>query len=118
MGQAPEMQSFPVMSGDKVVCEFTVRDNADAIVDLTGGSGRFAMARTPSDAPVIDSAASPATASVSLIAPLSGRVNATIEETETDALLGDYYYEMKWTDINGDEAVVARGYMTFAENLT
>jgi hypothetical protein len=118
MGQAPAMQSFPLMSGDQQQFEFTVRDNDDAVVDVTGGSGRFAMARTERDTPVIDSDASPATATVSIIDAVTGRVNVVITDENTEALIGDYYYELKWTDASGREAVVARGWASFAVNLT
>ncbi len=118
MGQAPTYQSFPLMSGDEVQLEFTVTDNAGAVVDLTAGSGRFAVARTPIDATlVIDSDASPSTATISVVDPLTGRVDVIIADEQTESLLGDYYYEFKWTDIFGREAVVARGIMSFASNL-
>ena len=105
------------MSGDQVQLEFTVRDNDSAIVDLTGGSGRFAIARSPTDSPVIDSDASPATATLN-VTPLTGRIDVIITDENTEALIGDYYYELKWTDVTGREAVVARGWISFADNLT
>lgn len=118
MAQAPEMQSFPLMSGDQVQLEFTVTDNDSAAVDLTGGSGRFAMARSPSATVVIDSDASPQTATVTVISAVAGTVNVVITDTNTEALIGDYYYEFKWTDSSGKEAVVARGWMSYEKNLT
>jgi hypothetical protein len=118
MGIAPTMQSFPVMSGDQVQLEFTVLDRNDDIVDLTGGSGRFAMARRPTSNPGIDSDASPATATINVINPLTGRVDVIMTDENTEALRGSYYYEFKWTDLSGREAVVARGWISFAENLT
>lgn len=118
MAEAPAYQSFPIVSGDDVQLEFTVRDNDDAVVDLTGGSGRFAMARSVlSSSLVLDSDASPATATINIVDPLTGRVDVLIADTDTDALSGDYYYEFKWTDVLGREALIARGIMTFADNL-
>lgn len=115
---APEPQSFPVMSGEQLQLELTITDNAGSVVDLTGGSGRFALARTWADSPVIDSAASPATASISVVTPLAGRVNVVITDENTEALIGDYYYEFKWTDSSGREAITNRGWISFAGNLT
>lgn len=106
------------MSGDQVQLEFTVTDNDGTAVDLTGGSGRFAMARTVSDTPVIDSNASPETATVAVQVAADGTVNVTITDENTEALAGDYYWEFKWTDGTGREAVVARGIMSFDVNLT
>jgi len=119
MAQAPAPQSFPAMSGDQLQLEFTITDNDSAAVDLTGGSGRFAMARKPSSSSNdIDSAASPQTATVTVVSAAAGTVNVVITDENTEALLGDYYYEFKWTDSSGREAVVARGYITFHRNLT
>ncbi len=42
----------------------------------------------------------------------------TITDENTEALLGDYYFECKITDSSSQEAVVARGWISFAENLT
>lgn len=106
------------MSGGELVLPITVRDNSDAIVDLTGGAAVFKMARNPRATPAIDSTASPATATAVLTTPLSGLITVTITDENTEALVGDYYYECKFTDNAGREAVVARGIITFAENLT
>ncbi len=118
MGAAPEMQSFPVMSGDQLSLPITVRDNDSALVNLTGGTGTFKMARSAQGTPVIDSEASPATATVDLTDPTNGLLTVTVPDENTDALLGDYYYECKFTDSAGREAVIARGWITFAPNLT
>jgi hypothetical protein len=112
------MQSFPLISGEDVILDITVRDNDDAIVNLTGGTVRFAAARTPTGTPVIDSAASPATATAVVQDGPNGLVRVTITDTNTDPLSGDYYYEIKVTDVGGLEAVVTRGWMSFADNLT
>jgi len=118
MGEAVDYQSFPLVSGETTELEFTVTDNDNAVVDLTGGSGRFAAARTPLDASlVLDSAASPATATIQVVNPLAGTVNVILADTVTDDLSGDYYWEFKWTDILGREAIIARGIMSFADNL-
>jgi hypothetical protein len=118
MTTAPDYQSFPLVSGDQVQLEFTVVDRNDAIVDLTAGSGRFALARSVYDSTlIIDSAASPATATINVVDPLQGRVDVIMTDEVTDALVGDYYWEFRWTDILGREAMAARGIMSFAENL-
>ena len=118
MATAPTMQSFALMSGDQVQLEFTITDNDSAAVDLTGGSGRFAMARRPSSSSnVIDSAASPQTATISVVSAVAGTVNVVITDENTEALLGDYYWEFKWTDASGREALVARGWIDFKRNL-
>jgi len=119
MGQAPALQSFPVMSGDQLQLNFSVVDNDGSAVDLTGGSGRFALARKPSSSSiVIDSAASPQTAVITVVSAPAGTLNVVVTDENTEALLGDYYFELKWTDNAGREAVAARGWITFERNLT
>ena len=107
------------MSGDELVLPITVRDNDDAIVNLSGASARFAMARKPSSTTTdIDSAASPATATVIFTDAANGLLTVTITDENTEALEGDYYYECKVTDNTGREAVTNRGWISFAVNLT
>lgn len=112
------MQSFPVMSGETLILPLTIKDNDAALVNMTGASARFAMARRPKGTPVIDSDASPATATVVVTAANGGPVTVTITDENTEALEGDYYYECKVTDSGGQEAVTNRGWISFAPNLT
>ncbi len=105
------------MSGDQLSLPITIRDNAGTVVDLTNGTGSFKMARTPKSAPVIDSTASPATATISIPQPLQGIMTVTITDENTDPLEGDYYYEARFEDASNREAAVARGWITFEPNL-
>ena len=118
MAQRQDPQSLTMSSGDYVQLEYTVKDNDAAAVDLAGGSGRFAMARSVTDTPVIDSGTSPQTATITVVDTAAGRVNVVIDDADTEALEGEYYYEFKWTDLNGREAIVGWGFMDFAQNLT
>ncbi len=117
MAEAPDFQSFPVMSGDQVQLNFTITDNSGSAVNLTGGTGAFAMARTPSASPVIDSTASPATATINVTDAANGLLNVVITDEDSEALRGDYYYELQWTDASGRSVIVARGVITFEHNL-
>lgn len=117
MAERQDAQSFKLNSGDNVQLEFTVVDNDEVAVNLTGGSGRFAMARNVGEALAVDSDASPATATISIVDAVNGLVNVLIDDDVTDPLEGDYYYEFKWTDSSGNEAIIALGYITFYANL-
>ena len=117
MAEAPQFQSFPVMSGDQVQLEFTVTDNDDNAVDLAGGSGRFALARNQESTIIIDSESSPQTATVTVTDATNGLVNVVITDENTEALVGTYYWAFKWTDNTGREALVAQGYIDFLANL-
>lgn len=118
MSEAPAMQSFAVLSGTQQQLDFTVTDNDGAAVDLTGGSGRFVMARNPySSSMAIDSDASPATATITVTNAAGGLLNVVMTDENTEALDGDYYWELKWTDASGRESLVARGWMGVEPNL-
>lgn len=103
------------MSGDYVSLPVTVRDNDDALVDLSGMTGVFKMARRANSTAVIES---PTNATVTFTDASNGLVTVTIDDADTEALKGDYYYELKITDGSGREVVVARGWITALENLT
>lgn len=119
MSQLLVPQSWVAQSGDTIRLPITVKDNAGVIVDLTGATVRFAIARGPDQSPDIDSAASPPTATAVIDAPATdGKITVTISDENTEPLLGDYYYECKVEDALGNESVVVRGYGTFTENLT
>lgn len=117
--QAP--QSFTITSGENITLEFTVSDNDSALIDTTGGSGRFVMARSNTASTLdVDSDASPQTATVTPAnaSPTTGRIDVAIDDSVTDSLSGDYYYELKWTDASANESVVAWGWITVEPSLT
>ncbi len=117
MAEAPALQSFPVMSGDQVQLDFTVTDNDGAATDLTGGTGRFALAASNDGTIVVDSNASPQTATVTVTDAVGGLVNVVMTDETTEALEGTYYWAFKWTDTSGREVMIAHGYITFQVNL-
>lgn len=110
--------SFPIVAGTHVKLEFTVQDDDGNVVSLIGGNGRFAMARTPHDTTlVVDSNASPAEATLTIVDAANGRLDVDITDEITDALLGDYYYELVWQDSLTRMMPTARGYITVEPNL-
>ena len=111
-------QSFPVQSGSALELPITVTDRNDAIVDLTGASVRFMMARKPGRTLVLDSDASPALVTAEITTPLAGLLTVTITDENTEPLIGDYYYEVVVTDAFGNASPVTRGWITFVANLT
>ena len=118
MVEAASYNNFAVVSGTHIILQFSVVDDDAVAVSLTGGTGRFAMARKASDTSyVVDSAASPETATLSVTDAANGLLEVVITDEVTDALSGDYYYELKWTDSTGRSMPTARGYMSFENNL-
>ena len=111
-------QSFPIQAGQDIDLKWTVTDKAGTVVDLTGASLRFVMARSKRSSAVIDSDASPATAAITVTDAVNGLVTVSLTDTDLDALLGDYYYELKVTDSAGNESVSARGIITVEHSIT
>ena len=111
-------QSFPLQQGQNVELAIAVVDSDGAAVDLAGASARFAMARTPTDNALVDSDASPQTATITFTDAANGLLSVYIDDSVLDGYLGDYYYEVKVTDISTNETIVTRGWMTFEVALT
>lgn len=118
MTEAIAFNSFPLQAGQDVDLNITVVDSDGVAKDLTGASLRFAMARGPGKTPVIDSAASPQTATYSITDAANGLVTVSMADTITDSLSGDYYYEVKVTDGAGAESITNRGWITVELSLT
>lgn len=118
MSQAVNYSSFPLSAGQDVSLNLTIVDSAGAAFDLTGASLRFIMATALDRNVVIDTATSPQTASYTVTDATAGEVTVSITDTNTDALLGDYYYEVKITDSSSTEGVTNRGIITFEASTT
>ncbi len=117
MSQAPAPHSFELISGTELVMNITVRDDDSAVVDLTGGSVRFAAARSRTSTIVLDSNASPQTATATITDAANGVIQVVVTDTITEDLSGDYYFECKFTDASGRETTVTRGWISVTDNL-
>ena len=112
-------QSFSMIQGQTVDLKVTVTDSDGAVVNLTGGSVRFAMAKSPTATTLaIDSDASPQTATVEMTDATNGVFTVNMADTITDGLNEDYYYECKFTNGAGLETVVTRGWITVEPSIT
>jgi hypothetical protein len=100
-------QSFVLTAGESVFLEFT----ADA--DISGATVRFWMSRSrgPGVAPVITTEPPAPTAFAAVT--LSPEFRVTINDEETEALLGDYVYDVELQDPFGNKTKAAYGFMTF-----
>jgi hypothetical protein len=111
-------QTRVIFSGEDVVMPVAVEDNDAAVVDLSGGTARFVAARRVGGELVLDSDASPATATVTIPSPSNGIIEVALAGADTDALVGTYYWELKLTDFSSNETVVAYGYLDVKDNLS
>lgn len=116
MSNALEFQSFTIQAGQDVNLNFTVTDRAGATRDISGTSIRFALSRKAWSNPLLDS--SEGTATVTITSGVQGRFTVALSDTNTDNLIGDYYYEVKITDGAGNETIAARGLVSFEPSIT
>ena len=118
MSEALVYQSFPLNAGQDVDFPFTITDKQGAAVDLTGATARFVLSRTRSSTPILDSSASPATATITFTDRPNGLLTVSLTDANTDSLVGDYYYQLKIVDASGNEGVAAQGWITFEPSPT
>ena len=110
--------SFAFSAGQDMDLNLSIVDSNGNAASLVGATVHFKMA-TPNDLGVVASTEdSPQTASYVITDDSGGLVTISIADTVTDALLGDYYYEVKITDQDGDEGITNRGIITFERALT
>jgi len=104
--------SFPLIAGNDDSITIAITDCDGAVVDLSGATIRF-LAYTPNDQGIVlDSAASPQTATITVTNDVGGVLVVALADTDTAALLGDYKYELKVT-LSGAEQVTNQGIITF-----
>jgi len=117
MTQAPKPHSFRLISGTELVMNITVKDEDGTAQDITGVSVRFAAARSTTDAILIDSDASPQTATATVTDAANGVIQVTVTDEVTEDLVGDYWWACKITSAAGRETTVARGWISVEANL-
>lgn len=110
--------SFGLQQGQDVILNNTIVDGSGDVLDITGATFRFAMARSPGGIAVIDSAASPMTAVCAIVSASDGTMTVTLKDTDLDGLEGDYYYELKMTDASGSESITNKGWISMQAALT
>ncbi len=103
-------QSFSLNAGETVLLAFT----ADG--DISGATVRFWMARRRGGTVVVSTEA-PLLNALGTIT-VSPEFTVTIEDDDTEDLIGTYVYEIELEDIFGDKTKAAQGYLTFLEQIT
>lgn len=111
IGEAPDLY----FSGDHLVLEVTVQDDAGSVLDLTGIQALvWELAKTvkSSTAHVTKSIGS----GITVINATSGRVDVAIVPADTASLKGEKYHEMQMTDSNGNVSTVMYGKFTITQD--
>lgn len=113
-----EPQTFKVQSGETVKLPITTVTETGAAKDLTGATVEFHMARKAGEPVVVSTTLSPANVTATIRSPTTGGIiDVTIAASVTDTLIDSYYWECEAQDATGQKATVARGYVTFGQNI-
>jgi hypothetical protein len=109
-------QNFSMSEGDTKVLECTLLDGDGAIVDLTGASIRWKLARSVHAPALISKATSDG--GVEIVAPASlGRFNVLLAPTDTEGKPGTYYHEAEVIGSDGAIETVLTGTATLTPTL-
>lgn len=106
-------------AGNKRVLNVTVKDQAGALLNLTGYTAVFKVLRRQGGAiqsPAALTLTSSPPAGIYIPTPANGVVVITLATGQTANFNGLYYWELELTDSSGDTNVVATGEMEVAEN--
>jgi ABC-type tungstate transport system substrate-binding protein len=108
-------QNFEMWSGDAKTVAIAVTDASGAVVNLTGMTITWVMARHQSKTPLVTKTI--ANAGISVPTPTTGIFNVSLVAADTSALDGLYYHEAKIRDVGGSDTTVATGYATINKRL-
>lgn len=107
--------SHHFLAGTDVVLEFIVTDADGDAVNLAGMDIAFAVGRDGST--VLSTEESAPTAMVTVTDSAGGIFRVSAEAADTESLSGTYRFLVQITDGAGVKNPVARGFLTFSENL-
>lgn len=112
---AAERQNIEFHAGDDKRLEVTVRDEDDAVVDLTGiESAKWSLAKTANSTALVTHTLND---NISVVAATSGRINIIIDAADTEGLRGVYYHEAEITDASGKTGTILYGSATILGSL-
>lgn len=102
-------QNLIAFSGDTAVYKFTVTDNADAIVDLTGISATWILSKRV-DSPIL--LTKTIGSGIVVTDAAGGLLEVTTIPADTEDLQGLHYWELEIVDSGGQKVTVANGTLT------
>lgn len=109
-------QDFELVSGNDKTLNFTVLDQTDAIVDLTGATIAWSLSKTAKSKTRIIEYVSPT--NVVITDATAGKFSVSILDSDTEALKGGFYYhEARVTSAAGLKTTVAIGKVEVLDNI-
>lgn len=105
---AAERQNIEFHAGDDKRLEITVRDEDDAVVDLTGiESAKWSLAKTATATPHVTHSLTDG--NITVVDAAAGLIYVAIDAADTEGLRGYYYHEAEITDAAGKVGTIVYG---------
>lgn len=99
-------ERIEVARGEDRTLQLTIKDDAGAVVDITGSTVTFTVRRRPQD-PILFSKSSATPSEVTLVDPTNGRADIFILDTDTGPLaVSDYKYDVFLQQADGTRTQV------------
>lgn len=109
-------QDFELFSGNDKTLRFRALDEFDAIIDLTGATIIWALAKSASAKSRLIEYTSPT--NVTITDPAEGLFEVAIQNADTEALKGgEYYHEVRIESAAGSIITVAYGTVFMRHNV-
>ena len=107
--------NLTVFRGDTLTKSLSFKDENSAAIDITGWTIWFTIKSSQDDADSAKVAQDEVTVHTSSTAGLS---TISLTATETDALEGNYYYDIQIKKVDGTVKTVLDGRITFSKDIT
>lgn len=105
--------NFDMFSGNTKVIKVVVRDQDDAIVDLSGATATFVLMRAPGQSAIISKTVG---SGIVITDAVNGLLEITIDPADTEPLRGAHSHELEITDAGGRKSTVLFGTITIMVN--
>lgn len=110
------MADFTMFKGDTKVLEVTVKDQDDAVVDISGTLIKWQLAKKSKDTTALISK-STVDGSITIVDGPNGRFNVLLEPEDTEELPAKAYYHEAEVNDGGLISTVMTGTATLVETL-
>lgn len=109
-------QDFELVSGNDKNLNFTLLDQDDAVVDITGATIAWSLSRSNKNKTPLVDLLSPA--DITITNATGGKFQVKIKDTDTEGFKGgEYYHEARITSAAGLKTTVAIGTVSLLDNI-
>ena len=103
-----------MFSGNTRVLRVTVLDQDEVVVDITGATAEFIMAKRPGKSAVVTKTVG---SGIVITDATNGLLEITLEPADTETLSGTFHHELEVTDLGGRKTTVLFGTVTVRLNV-